>query len=161
MATFQFQGMDEYAAKLNKMSDKAVGMIKRAVYDGAAAVLHEAIAQISALPVIENRYRGTDPPLRGVTATQKAGLLAGIGLAKMTNANGFINTKLGFDGYNGVRNGKYPNGQPNALIARAVNSGTSVRVKIPFIARTVKAAAGPAETAMAARFDADTQTNMR
>lgn len=161
MATLHFQGIDEYAEKLSKMNNKAVGMIKRAVYDGAAAVLHEAIAQISALPVITNRYRATDLPLSGVTATQKAGLLAGIGLAKMTNANGFINTKLGFSGYNGVRNGKYPNGQPNALIARAVNSGTSVRVKIPFVTRTVKAAEGPAITAMAARFDADTQTNMR
>lgn len=161
MATLTFEGINEYAEKLKKMSDKAEGMIKRAVYDGAGVVLRAAIAEISALPVIENRYNVTKLPMRGVTETQKRGLLAGIGLAKMRNDNGFINTKLGFDGYNGVRSQKYPNGQPNALIANAVNSGSSVRVKIPFINRTVKAAKEGAEAAMAERFDADTQTNMR
>lgn len=159
MATFVFEGINEYATKLGKISDKAEGMIKRAVYDGAGVVLQAAIAEISALPVIENRYNVTKLPMRGVTETQKRGLLEGIGLAKMVNENGFINTKLGFDGYNGVRSQKYPNGQPNALIANTVNSGSSVRVKIPFINRTVKAAKAAAEAAMAARFDEDT-TNM-
>lgn len=159
MATFVFEGINEYATRLKKLDDKAEGMIKRAVYDGAAVVLQAAISEISALPVIENRYNVTKLPMRGVTETQKRGLLAGVGLAKMINANGFINTKLGFDGYNGARSPKYPNGQPNALIANAVNAGTTVRVKIPFINRAVKAAKAEAEAAMAARFDADT-TNM-
>lgn len=159
MATFVFEGINKYATKLRKISDKAEGMIKRAVYDGAAVVLQAAISEISALPVIENRYNVTELPMRGVTETQKRGLLAGIGLAKMVDDNGCINTKLGFDGYNGVRSQKYPNGQPNALIANTVNRGSSARVKIPFINRTVKAAKAGAEAAMAARFDADT-TNM-
>lgn len=159
MATFVFQGINEYATRLKKLDDKAEGMIKRAVYDGAGVVLQAAIAEISTLPVIENRYNVTKLPMRGVTETQKRGLIEGVGLAKMQNQSGFINTKLGFDGYNGVRNGKYPNGQPNALIAQSVNSGSSVRVKNPFINRAVKAAKADAEAAMAARFDADT-TNM-
>lgn len=159
MATFTFEGINEYATKLGKISDKAEGMIKRAVYDGAGVVLQAAIAEIEALPVVENRYNVTKLPMQGVTETQKRGLIAGIGLAKMVNDNGFINTKLGFDGYNAVRTNKYPNGQPNALIARAVNSGSSVRVKNPFINRAVRAAKAKAEAAMAARFDADT-TNM-
>ncbi len=161
MATFQFQGIDEYAEKLSKMSNKAVGMIKRAVYDGAAEVMKVFVAEISALPVEKNRYRKTELPLTGVTATQKAGLLAGIGLAHMKNDMGYINTKIGFDEYNGVRTKKYPNGQPNALIANAVNSGSSVRKKIPFINRATKAAIGPCKLAMMMRFDADTQTNMK
>ena len=136
-------------------------MIKRAVYDGAAVVLAAVVSEINGLPVIENRYNVTKLPMLGVPETQKRGLLAGVGLAKMQNQGGFINTKLGFDGYNGVRNGKYPNGQPNALIAQSVNSGSSVRVKIPFINRAVKAAKAEAEAAMAARFDADTQNIMK
>lgn len=157
MATFVYQGINEYASQLKHMSDKAEGMIKRAVYDGAAVVLASVVSEINGLPVIKNGYRRTSLPMNGVTETQKRGLLAGVGLAKMQNQGGFINTKLGFDGYNGVRNGKYPNGQPNALIAQSVNSGSSVRVKIPFINRAVKAAKAEAEAAMAARFDADTQ----
>lgn len=161
MATFQFEGINAYASQISSLIEKSEGMIKRAVYDGAAVVMAAVVSEISALPVIENRYRSTSLPMRGVTATQKAGLLAGVGLAKMKNESGFINTKLGFNGYNGVRDGKYPNGQPNALIARAVNSGSSVRVKIPFINRAVKAAKAQAEAAMSARFDADTQNMIK
>ena len=161
MATFHFTGIDEYASKISSLVEKSEGMIKRAVYDGAAEVMKAMKAEIAGLPVIENRYRKTDIPMRGVTETQKRGLLDGIGFAKMRNDGGLINTKIGFDGYNGVRSKKYPNGQPNALIARAVNSGSSVRVKIPFINRAVKAAKAGAEAAMAARFDADTQNMIK
>lgn len=161
MATLQFKGIDEYASKLKSLNDKAEGMIKRAVYDGAAVVLAAVVSEINGLPVIENRYRETKLPMRGVTETQKRGLLDGVGLAKMQNAGGYINTKLGFNGYNAVRDGKYPNGQPNALIARAVNSGSSVRVKNPFINRAAKAAKAEAEAAMTNRFDEDTKNMMK
>ena len=157
MATFVFEGINEYATQLKKLDDKAEGMIKRAVYDGAAKVIEAFVAEISALPVSKNRYRKTELPLIGVTETQKRGLLEGLGLATMQNDNGFINTKIGFDGYNGVRSRKYPNGQPNALIANAVNSGSSVRKKIPFITRATKAAIGPCKLAMMMRFNEDTK----
>lgn len=161
MAKFEFKGINEYADRIRKLTDKSEGMIKRAVYDGAAVVMQSTIAEISALPTVKNQYRTSRLPMSGITETQKQGLLQGVGLAKMQNDGGFINTKLGFDGYNGVRNGKYPNGQPNALIANAVNSGSSVRVKNPFINRAVNAAKAKAEAAMAARFDADTQNIMK
>lgn len=161
MATFQFSGIDEYASKVSSLVEKSEGMIKRAVYDGASVVLEAVIAEIDALPVIKNGYRRTTLPMTGVTETQKRGLLAGVGLAKMRNDSGLVNTKLGFDGYNAVRTNKYPNGQPNALIARAVNSGSSVRVKNPFINRAVRAAKAKAEAAMAGRFDADTQNMIK
>lgn len=161
MATFHFSGIDEYAAQLKKLNDKAEGMIKRAVYDGASVVLAAVISEISALPTIKNRYNVTDLPLAGVTETQKRGLINGVGLARMKNENGYVNTKLGFDGYNAAKSKKYPKGQPNALIARSVNSGSSARVKIPFINRAVKAAKAKAESAMTARFDADTNNMIK
>lgn len=161
MATFVFEGVNAYATQLKKLDDKAEGMIKRAVYDGADKVKEAFIAEISSLPVTGNRYRETELPLTGVTETQKRGLLDGLGLATMRNEAGFINTKIGFDGYNSVRSPKYPYGQPNALIANAVNSGSSVRKKIPFINRATKAAVGPCKLAMMKRFDADTQNMIK
>ena len=161
MATFVFEGVNAYATQLKKLDDKAEGMIKRAVYDGAGVVLEQFNATIANLPTIKNRYHETETPLSGVTETQKRGLLAGIGLSRMQNSNGYINTKLGFDGYNAVRSKKYPNGQPNALIANAINSGSSVRKKIPFVNRATKAATAPAEAAMIARFDADTKNMIK
>lgn len=162
MARISFPGVDLYAEQLSSYVEKSEGMIKRAVYDGAAVVMAAMQAEIAALPEVESRYYrdGRNLPLRGVTATQKRGLLDGIGLAKMRNDGGYVNTKIGFDGYNGVRSKKYPNGQPNALIARAVNSGSSVRVKIPFVNRAVKAAKAQAEAAMRHRLDEDTKNSM-
>ena len=161
MATFQFSGIDEYATKIKKLSDKAEGMIKRAVYDGAAEVKKAFLAELSALPVVKNRYHKTTLPLSGITETQKRGLIEGFGLAEMRNDAGFINTKVGFDGYNAVRSRKYPNGQPNALIANAINSGSSVRKKIPFVNRATKASMGPCKAAMIQRFNEDTQNIMK
>ena len=161
MAKLTFEGVDAYTQQIKRLSDKAEGMIKRAVYDGAAAVMQAVVEQIEALPVIENRYRSTDLPLKGVTQTQKRGLLEGVGFSRMKNDKGYINTKIGFDGYNGAKSKKYPNGQPNALIARAINGGSTARVKIPFINRAVKASKDKCEAAMIARFDEDTKNMMQ
>ena len=57
----------------------------------------------------------------------------------MENDKGYWNVKLGFDGYNKVKTKTYPNGQPNAMIARATESGSSVREKTPFVRTAVSA----------------------
>lgn len=160
MAKLEFQGLDEYLKQLRSMEAKSTGMIKRAVFEGAAEVAKAVKAEIQALPeVAHDGYQFPwQLPIRGVTKEQKQGLLDGMGFAKMENENGFINTKLGFDGYNRVKTQKYPSGQPNALLARSINSGSSTRQKIPFMNRAVKAAKARAESAMAARLEADIES---
>ena len=71
----------------------------------------------------------------------------------MQNENGYINVKLGFDGYNSVKTKKYPKGQPNALIARVTESGSSYRTKTPFIRPAVRATKKAAEQAGQAKID--------
>ena len=160
MARFEFDGINTYAQKLKRLSDKAEGMIKRAVYVGAGVVADHAREAIQGLPEAE-----TNPPpgrqLNGVFSYEKAGLLAGLGLATMQFAGGFIHTKLGFEGYNRLKSKSYPGGHPNALIARAINSGTSYRRKIPFISSAVKASQAAAEAAMRAQLDADLSKETR
>ena len=156
MAKFQFEGLDDYLKQLQDLATSTDGIIKRAVYDGAAEVAKAVEAEIRALPEVEHGYQYPwQLPINGVTKEQKDGLLEGLGLAKMQNENGYINTKLGFDGYNKVETKRFPSGQPNALIANAINSGTSTRRKDPFINRAVKASKAKAEAAMAARLDED------
>lgn len=158
MAKLKFEGLDAYTEQLRKMSDKSTGMIKRAVWEGARVIADATAAEIAALPVVKDHmYPPQKLPIHGVTAAQKRGLLNGLGLAGMKNESGYINTKLGFDGYNATKTKAYPNGQPNALIARVVNSGSSSRAKIPFVNKAVKSAKERAEAAMSARFDADTR----
>lgn len=159
MAKFEFEGLDEYLKTLAEMDKSTSGLIKRAVYDGAAEVAKAVEAEIRALP--ENDGFQVRLPIRGVSKEQKNGLLEGMGFAKMENENGFINTKLGFDGYNEVKTKQFPKGQPNAMIARSINSGSSTRQKDPFMNRAVKAAKEKAENAMAARLEADIEAIIR
>ena len=61
-------------------------------------------------------------------------LAEGLGIAKPdVDHQGNTNTKVGFKGYGSHPTKKYPKGVPNALLARAVESGSSVRKKTPFV----------------------------
>lgn len=156
MATLKMQGMEEYIEKLGGISKKSNGMIKRAVYSGAGEVLKEVESAIQAMPAHKQHYISSGNYL--LNEEQKKGLLEGLGAAKMRNENGFVNTKIGFDGYNSIRTKKYPNGQPNALIARALESGTSKRAKTRFVAKATSKAKDMAIKAMAKQFDEDLKT---
>ena len=92
-----------------------------------------------------------------MTAAQKQGLLDGLGIASMQEDAGFYNVKIGFDGYNRTRTEKYPQGQPNQLVARGVESGTSWKQKRPFVRPAVTRARKRAEQAMAETLDKEIQ----
>ena len=145
MATFQFGGIDNYIKQLNRLqAGTRDGVIGKTVYAGADVVANSVRAAIQSLP----EGKEGDSSLGIVTPAQKRGLLEGFGISRMRDDNGFVNVKLGFDGYNSVKTKKYPNGQPNALIARAVNSGTTFRKKTKFVDKAVDSAKKAAEAAM-------------
>lgn len=136
-------GLDDYIAELQKIgkdTDKACGS---AVYAMAAVVADEVRKNIAALPAVPDTdglkayQEKTDTQL---TIKQKKGLLDGFGISREQTDNGYRHVKLGFDGYNDIQTRTYPNGQPNALIARATESGSSVRKKTPFIRPAVNRA---------------------
>ena len=139
-------GIDDYVAKLGNLEDSSEETCKRAVYDGAAIVADAVKASIAALPV--------GSPREGkVTEAQKAGLLSGMGIASFRNEGGFINVKVGMDGYNSQTSRKYPKGQPNAMIARSLESGTSFSPKRAFIGPAVSKSRAAAEAAIKATLE--------
>ena len=150
MAKIEFQGIDEYFDKLKIIGDKATGLCKRAVYDGAAIVADAVRAEVQALPTTDHN----ETP-QGVFSYEKDGLLDGLGIAKIKDDNGVVSTRVDFDGYNRMKSKKYPQGHPNSMIARAINSGTSKRPKNPFMNRAANKAKAKANAAMGARMDAD------
>ena len=156
MARLDFVGIDEYLAQLKELGDKANGICKRALYDGAAVLADAVRAEVEALPTTD---RNEDP--QGVFEYEKQGLLEGMGIAKMKDEDGRISTRVDFDGYNRMKSKKYPNGHPNSMIARAINSGTSKRKKNPFMSRAVKKARERANKAMSARMDSDINNIMK
>ena len=152
---YKGNGVDALIKALELCGQKSTGTIKRAVYEGAREVGIGMVAAIQSIPVINDHFIPGDYPINGITQAQKDGLLSSFGFATMQDDGGFINTKCGFDGYNSVKTVKYPNGQPNPLIANAVNSGTSRRQKYPFISKGLKASASKAKKAMERQMDAD------
>ena len=156
MASFKFVGLDEYAQMLSKLaqSDTIRAVCGATIYAGADIVADKMREGIGAIPTIDEKEIGDSAnKLRGITAAQKEGLEESFGIAPMGYENGYYHVKLGFDGYNSVKTKKYPNGQPNSLIARSVNSGTSFRQKIPFVDSAVRRTKSSAEQAMKKKFD--------
>ena len=158
MATFQFGGIDNYIKQLNKLQaatkDDVIG---KTVYAGAAVVADKVRSNIQSLPEGKESAAGTG----AVTPAQKRGLLEGFGISKMHDEDGFVNVKLGFDGYNSVKTRKFPKGQPNVLIARAVNSGNSFRKKTKFVDKAVRASKKTAEAAMDAACSREIEKIMK
>ena len=157
MANIEFKGIDEYAKVLAKVGQGSKGIIKAAVYEGADVVADAMRNAVSALPTISEteaiiNWR-RDVPNEGITAAQKEGLASGLGLSPMKDEGGYIYTKAGFAGYNGVHTKAYPNGQPNALIARSLESGSSARKKHPFVRPAVNRVKAAAEARMGAKLD--------
>lgn len=139
MAKLHFEGMAEYELKLSKLKNGSKEIAAKAIYAGAAIMADEIKANIKELPVQMGARGDSKNKINSITPVQKEGLMESFGISSLQEDHGFWNVKLGFDGYNRTRTKKYPKGQPNAMIARSVESGTSFRKKNPFIKRAIKA----------------------
>lgn len=161
MARFEFSGIDNYISQLNKLQQSTKdGVVGKTVYAGAEVVADSVRRAIQALPVGDGRARDGGL-IDTVTLPQKAGLLDGFGISRMKDDDGFVNVKLGFDGYNSTRTEKYPRGQPNVLIARSVNSGTTFRKKTKFVDKAANSAKKAAEAAMDAACSREIEKIMK
>ena len=149
------KGLDSYISYLQKIdavTDEAIG---EAVYEMAKVVADSVRSGIQALPTVSNQANIATykKGYSRLSDEEKQGLLDGFGVSPMQDDNGYFNVKLGFDGYNSVKTKKYPKGQPNALIARVTESGSSYREKTPFIRPAVNASKKQAEQAGQMKID--------
>lgn len=149
--------IDNYIDKLSNLEFTAPNAIGKAVYEGANIVADAIKANIKEMPVDDTRHA---EKLNGIRSVQKEGLLYSFGIARLKDDNGFYNVKVGFDGYNKLKTKKYPQGQPNAMIARTFESGNSFTKKQPFIAPAIRATKDIAEAKMAQVIDEETSKIM-
>lgn len=153
MAKITFPGLNDYELMISKLSKGVDDIAGKAIYAGAGIVADAIKENIKALPIVRG-YGTTENPLPGgVTAPQKAGLIDGMGISPMQDDGGYLNVKIGFDGYNATKTEKYPQGQPNQLVARGVESGTSWKQKKPFVRPAINASKSRAEAEMARILD--------
>ena len=153
MARFKVSpNLEKYEKKLSQLGDKARPMIEKAVKEGANPVADAVRAGINSIP-IDDGYRKKGEIRSGLRSVQRAGLSASLGVAPIRNDSGFTNVKVGFDGYNNMHTKQYPGGQPNAMIARSIESGTSIMQAHPFVAPAVSKTRKQAEKIMEQSID--------
>lgn len=148
MAKIEMKGLDECTRALSRLSaGLKVEVCGAAIFDAADIVADEIRASIEDLPV-DGGYASPNDPLRGPNRLQKEALLSSFGITRMQEDDGIYNVKLGFEGYNAIRTKRWPQGQPNAMIARSIERGTSYIEKTPFVKRAMGKAKGQALEAM-------------
>lgn len=171
------KNVPDLVASWTAFANASEGILEESVKPGAGLIADEVRKAIEDLPLIDRVQDDTSGRLggkehakntrtgkapkgapKGVTRLEKEGLLewakgTGMGLAPMRKDKDFINTKLGFAGYNKHYTPKYKEGHPNVMVARAVEHGTSFRQKTPFISPVVRRYRGHAEDLMAKEFD--------
>lgn len=142
MPSIKMDGLDDLYAKLKAIGDgSAIEKVqKHAVYEGMKVIKYEVVAQIKALPEEEGYIETDKLPRNVITKAEKAELIRHIGISNMETKDGTVNNSISFDGYTSIKTQRFPNGKPAILIARSINSGSSVRQKHPFM-RQAKAAA--------------------
>lgn len=150
MVSFKCTGIDEFLNICDltvKQTDKILG---RSIYPGGGIMYDAALRTVSAIR--------TDPAWRhpgrrlGPTEQQKAGLAESLGIAKIRKERWGLNVKIGFDGYNDIVTKRWPKGQPNMMVARSVESGTSFMQPQYFMERAVNAATAAVEKAIEEQF---------
>ena len=152
MAKFQFEGIDNYIAQLEKIYGDTDEIIGKAIYQGAAVVMKSVASAIEGIQT-DTRYGTPENKTIGPNPYQKEGLRQSVGIAKLRKDGSFWNVKIGFDGYNGLKTKTWPNGQPNAMVARSVESGTSWMQKQPFMRKAESSSRVRCEEAMAKEID--------
>ena len=133
MPSLKVDGMDDVFARLKALGGDIEDIQKVAVYNGMAVIRDEVVRQIDSLPVQNGYLAKKELPRNVITDREKRELKKHIGIAQMDNKDGTVSTRISFDGYTDIKTKAYPKGLPAILIARSINSGSSVRGKVPFI----------------------------
>ncbi len=137
----EITGANDFNLKLAKLGEDTTPIVKRALYMGAKIMADNIKSQIQGLSTTDNWRNLVAYNAGGEAALskeQKEGLVSGFGLSKMKYANGETYLVMGFSGYNTVKTKRWPNGQPNLMIAAVVEQGTSFFQAQPFYKRAVQ-----------------------
>lgn len=137
MATIKFTGLDELVAKLERMTSKAEGICKMAVWEGGKVVGDNIKSALNSIPV-QDEYVPKGEMRTGVRSEERSAIISSFGLSKMRNEGGRISTKAGFRAGTKIR---------------AVESGTSYMRKHPIVRQAVNKSRGAAVGAMRAKFE--------
>lgn len=158
LAKMTIKGPESYMSQLSKLGKASLEICSNAVRIGGGIVADEIRKELDNLP--DEKFKKLQPgdQFSGVPKGTKKDLIDSFGISPLsTDRDGIINVKIGFDGYGSYPTKKYPKGVPNALVARAIESGSSVRTKIPFVRKAVNRSKKRAIEEMGKSIESDLQ----
>ena len=161
MAQITFKDGDEYLEKLAKLDYRlADDVIGRAVYEGAKIVTDE-IAERTQNVKTDESWGSPGNLKKGPKKTELQAVKKGLGIALARNDDGFINVKIGFNGYDKIPTKRWPRGRPVAMLARSIDRGTSFMQANPFVKKAVAAAKAKAVEKMKETVDEEIEKIMK
>ena len=128
------KGGAEFSALLQQAGDNAIIVAKRACYAGIGVLADAIKTEVQNLPE-DSGYKPKGQKRNVIGTWDKEQLQQKLGVSHIEATGDGANVAVSFAGYNGRPTKKYPNGVPIPLIARSIESGSSVRQKNPFIRR--------------------------
>lgn len=140
-AQINSDGIDEIFQTLRRLGEDAEGIAKQGIYEGAGMVADAVRANIDGI-----RSGGDEDWEAKRRETQKAGLREGLTTSPIQPYKNGIYGGVGFDGRNAA-------GQPNQLIARVFNSGTSFSSKQSFFEDAVRSTRNAAKQRIIDKMD--------
>ena len=141
MARMTFNLGEDYCLKLSTLAAGSEEIAKKAVYAAADIVTDKIRENLEANLAGREQSTGALAASLGITPIQ-------------TDKDGFINAKIGFDGYD-------EKGVPNQLKARVMESGSSKIRKRPFVRPAVNATKKAAVEAMQKVVDEEIENIMK
>ena len=125
--------------KLNKNLQtlaKSTTVFKFALWEGASVAADELRTGVNGLQRVTDAaaihaWEKLTPSL--ISVSQKNGLRSGLGVTKIRLRGSIWSVRIGFDGYNSVVTKRWPNGQPNRMIAASCEHGSTAMLEQPFI----------------------------
>lgn len=146
--TLKVEGMESITEMLSKAENAAPGIAAQALYKGAGVVADEIGKEARGLQTSNAFWYAHGGKQRYPSPEEKEALVSAgaAGIAKFRKTGNSVDTSVGYgrSGYVTI-NGKQ---KPVAVIANAINSGTSFMKKQPFIRKAIAQAKGKATDAI-------------
>lgn len=151
MVSMKMEGLDKFIDLCNltvKQTDKLCG---RSIYPGGGIMYEYANQATRAIRTDPVGFRKGGMKW-GPSKEQRDALVESLGIAPIRKQRWGMNVKVGYDGYNNIVTERWPQGQPNMMIARSVESGTSFMQPQYFMEKAVQRAAPAVEKAIETQF---------
>lgn len=130
------KGLTETMKELEKIEQNTDAIVEKAIEAAINIVTDDLRSEIRAL-----KTRGDDEKagqLTLPTESNKKSLLDSLGYTPVKLSDSKFDAKAGFKGLDNNKTKAYPSGHPNAVMASAINKGTSFMQGQPFINRAAK-----------------------